>query len=77
MARMNNLRRAAIDGATVRRIVQRDRATGKVLPERINQARRIKAELGLSSRQLKKLRKRVAREEIAQRRAAAAAQSAT
>lgn len=60
---LNHLRNAAAAGATIFCLVQRDRATGKPLSQRVNQARRIKAELGLSGRQLKKRRKQLAREQ--------------
>lgn len=62
---MNNARKAAEAGAA-RIVRQVDRETGKTLPERRNDVRRFKRELGLSGRQLTKLRKKIAREERAE-----------
>jgi hypothetical protein len=64
---VNHLRKAAQGGATVRRVFQRDRETGKELPQRVNPMRRMKRELGLSGRQIKKLRKAALREDKATR----------
>lgn len=67
---MNHLRRAAEAGAKLR-IFRAFKDNER--REFVNPTRRIKKDLSLSGRQLKKLRKQLAREERAQARAAAAA----
>jgi hypothetical protein len=60
---VNQLRKAAEAGARVVRIVQKDPKSGKVLTQRVNVRRREEREMGLSGRQLRKLRKEARREE--------------
>jgi lipase chaperone LimK len=62
---MNHLRKAAQAGARIVRLLTRDPKTGEALPQRHTSAREIKNELkrdGLSGRQIRKLRKQLARE---------------
>lgn len=72
---MNNLRKAAESGATIYCVRSRDPKTGEPIDQRCNPARQVKKHLGLSGRQLKKLRKHRARIQREQARATAAIQS--